>query len=218
MWTPSDKRDSVSVFCEADRDILVAEVGSHVTVAPDVVSLEHPSVFCLRWRRKRELLLVVPVPWLVRQDPPLWSRALLVPYKRSSSSLTAPPKMLSRYLPVRSSFLVAASFMFLSLASRPLFCGKNQARTGSGNRGGAPSSSSIRIVCVSVQRLILFFIPGAPSPQDHALAPSSERDRPIPAPPRSSTRASPSHDPPVGNCVAVVVPRHLGFFGVLVSA
>ena len=60
-------------------------------------------------------------------------------------------KLLSSWLvptdPVGHLFPVAASIMFLSLASRPLFCRKNQANTSSGKRGGASSLSVFRCMC-----------------------------------------------------------------------
>ena len=57
--------------------VLVAEGSSRATVVPDVVSLEHLSVFCLWWPRKPELQLLLPVPWPVRQGPPVCFLVLL---------------------------------------------------------------------------------------------------------------------------------------------
>ena len=98
--------------------------------------------------------------------------------------------MLLCYFPVRSSgncifmacstwsswwlFPLAASIMFLSLASRPLFCKNNQASTGSGNRGGASSFSSTRSVGVTFHELSQFVFQEFQFQLDHVLELASE--------------------------------------------
>ena len=83
-------------------------------------------------------------------------------------------------------FRVAANIMCLSRASRPLWRAKNQSSTRSGKRSGASSSSSIRIVCVSVHGLLLVSFQELQS----AL--------------RGSIRSSPSHDPAVDSCMLLL--------------